>query len=297
MNQPLTTAALLAAFVALPAAPAAADFVLFGDPDPEAAELTRSTRAEPPMSQPYFSEDAMITTDIRPYFLYHDFPNSSVINGGRATVIAAQVRVALTDSLQFVAYKDGYTDLDTGLVSGEGLMDVAAGIKWAFLQDWENQFHLAGGVGYEFSLGDDEVLQDDDEVRLFLAGNKSFDKLHFSGTVNYFHPVDGEDALGDSSRITWNLHADYAVTDWFAPVLEFNGFHVVDEGDNTPLPFIGVDVANLGGGQGEDVVTIAPGIAIRPTDNLSFRTAFETPITDNDDLFGYRWTFSAVIRF
>ncbi|MEM9704233.1 MAG: hypothetical protein AAF907_17470, partial [Planctomycetota bacterium] len=89
-----TTAAVLALSAAV-AAPAAADFVLFGEADPEQAQLDRSSRAEPPMTQPFFSEDAMITTDIRPYFLYHDFPNSSVINGGRAVVVAAQVRVAL----------------------------------------------------------------------------------------------------------------------------------------------------------------------------------------------------------
>ncbi|MEM8873568.1 MAG: hypothetical protein AAGD32_04850 [Planctomycetota bacterium] len=280
------------------AAPTLADpFVLFGDADVEAAALTRSTRAEPPITQPFFSEDAMITTDIRPVYVYHDFPNSSVIDGGRANVIAAQVRVALTDNIQFVAYKDGYADVDTGAVKGDGIMDLAAGIKWAFLQDWDNQLHLAVGVGYEASIGDDEVLQDDDDIRIFLAGNKSFDKLHFSGTVNYFVPVDGEDPLGDSQLLTWNLHADYAVTDWFAPIIEFNGYHVIDEGDNQPLPFMGVDVANLGGGQGEDVVTVAPGVAIRPTENLSFRAAWEAPITRNDDLFGYRWTFSAVIRF
>ncbi|MFP4069710.1 MAG: hypothetical protein ACOC4K_04075 [Verrucomicrobiota bacterium] len=33
-------------------------------------------------------------------------------------------------------------------------------------------------MGYEFSLGDDEVLQDTDELRLWISANKGFDRLH-----------------------------------------------------------------------------------------------------------------------
>ena len=86
------------------------------------------------------------------------------------------------------------------------------------------------------------------------------------------------------------------MTDWFAPVIEFNGYHVTDEG--TPsVPFTGLDVANLGGCGDEDVVTYGVGVALRPTEKLSLRTAYEAPLTSGEDLMGYRWTTSLVFRF
>jgi len=140
------------------------------------------------------------------------------------------------------------------------------------------------------------VLQDDDEIRVFLTGNKGFGKLHFNGTVNFTTGVGDEDDLGDSDRIFWHLHADYVLTDWFVPALELNGYYTTNEGDEV-LPFTGVDVANLGGGEGEDVITIGTGAAFRINERLSIRTAFETPLTSNEDIFDYRFTSSAVIRF
>ena len=231
-------------------------------------------------------KDSFVTSDVRAWFVHHDFPASSPIAGGHASVFAVQIRLALTDSLQLVAYKDGYVEFDTGLLDTEGTNDIAAGIKWAFLQDFENDLHAAVGVGYQFGAGDDEVLQDDDELRFWASVNKGFDRLHLGGTVNLLIPTDSEDALGDSTRLFWHLHADYAVTEWFSPVVEFNGYHVLEAGDMTPLPFSGVDVASLGSGEDDPVVTVGVGGEIRPVDNLGIRVAYETPLTDENDLFG-----------
>lgn len=63
----------------------------------------------------------------------HQFPGNSPIGGGDANVYALQIRAALTDSLQFVAYKDGYVDFNSGAVDDSGMNDLGAGIKWAFL--------------------------------------------------------------------------------------------------------------------------------------------------------------------
>jgi hypothetical protein len=299
-SSPLRLVPLILA--AATAAPVAADegyrpFTLIGEADDGWAQMTPERMPEPHLTAPFFSEDALITTDIRPYFLYHDFPKSSPIGGGNVKAVAAQVRVAVTDSVQFVAYKDGYMDFDSGLIEDEGFFDIAAGLKWAFIQDYDNDFHVAVGAGYELAIGDDEVLQDDDELRLFIAANKGFGPLHFSGTFNYFFALDDDDdAFGDSDHLSWHLHADYAVTDWLAPVVELNGYHVTDEGDPV-TPFSGVDVANLGGNESEDVVTYGVGVALRPTSRLSIRTAYEAPLTNNEDLFGYRWTTSLIFRF
>lgn len=249
-----------------------------------------------PITGPYWHEDSFITSDVRPVFAYHHFP-SSVFGGGRALVYAAQLRVKLTDRLQLVAYKDGYMDIQTEGYNNQGWNDIAAGLKFAFLQKPEIQLHSAIGVAYEFASGDDEVLQDDDEIRFWWSINKGFGKLHLGATVNYFLATDnGDDGFGDSNHLSWHLHADYQLCKWFSPVVEVNGYHVLDEGD-VVTPFSGADVLNLGGNKGEDVVTVGVGGELRPCRHFSLRAAYEWAITDNDDLFGHRWTFSSVIPF
>lgn len=270
-----------------------AKFVLLGEPAKE-ADAAPEHRFVHPVTVPYFHEDSFVTSDVRAWFAYHNFPKSAPISGGDATVYAAQIRLAITNQIQLVAYKDGYTDFESGLVDDGGWNDIAAGIKWNFIQDWENQFHMAAGIGYEFSVGDDEALQDDDELRLWLSANKGFDRLHLGGTLNVFFADDKSDGLGNSDHLIWNVHVDYYVCEWFSPVIELAGFHVLDRG-NEVLPFSGLDVTNLGGG--EDVVTIGFGFEIRPLPCVALRAAYETPLTRNDDLYGYRWTFSAVLSF
>lgn len=272
-----------------------AGFVLFGEPNP-AADIPAERQAVHPITSPFFHEDSFVTTDVRAWYIYHDFPKSSAIAGGRANAAAVQVRLALTDKLQFVAYKDGYVDIETGLVNADGFFDIAAGVKFNFLQDWEHDFHMAVGAGYELRSGQGRVLQNDDEWRIWTSVNKGFDRLHLGGTANFFFASNRNSGLGNSDHFSWHLHADYALTDRFSPVLEFNGYHVINEG-LAVLPFQGLDVTNLGGGDAEDVVVVGLGMQFRAMDNLAFRAAYETPLTRKDDLFGYRWTLSAVFSF
>lgn len=274
-----------------------AQTVLQGDPNPEGLALPAERQAVHPLTSPYYHEDAFITSDVRAWYVRHEFPNNSPIGGGDATVFAVQARVALTESVQIVAYKDGFIDIESGAVDESGVNDLAAGIKWAFLQDWENDTHAAVGIGYEVGLGGDDVLQDDDEVRLWGSWNQAWDRFHLGVNVNFMIPVGSEDALGDSDRLSWHVHADYYANEQWSPVVEINGYQTLDNGDNTPLPFSGVDVANLGAGDGEDVITAGYGFEFRSSEDLALRVAHESPLTDNEDLFGHRWTVSAVWGF
>ncbi len=275
----------------------AAETVLFGDQDAAGLALPDERKAVHPVTSPYYNEDSFVTTDVRAWYVNHQFPGNSPIDGGDATVYAVQIRAALTESLQLVAYKDGFVDLDSGLLDDTGMNDLAAGLKWAFLQNWETDTHAAVGVGYELGIGDEEVLQDDDEVRVWGSFNKGFDRWHLGANVNYTTPVGSEDALGDSDRLSWHLHADYYVNPVFSPVVELNGYYTLSEGDNVAVPFSGVDIANLGGGEDEDVITAGVGFELRTEDLGAFRLAYESPLTDNEDLFGYRWTASIVFGF
>ncbi len=284
-----------AALVSTIASVASADFVLFGDSKKPAVEPNNVFVH--PITSPYYNEDSFVTTDLRLWGLYHDFANSSLINGGKATVYAAQVRVALTDQLQFVAYKDGYVDFDSGLVKESGWNDVAAGLKYAFLQDWENQMHAAVGVGYEAAVGSPGVFQNDDDIRAWLSFDKGFGAFHIGANASYLIALsdDNEKPLGASDTLNWHVHADYYVNQYFSPVIELNGYHAINRGVES-VPFSGIDVANFGGGG--DVISIGFGGELRPIENLGLRAAYELPITqDDDDLYGWRLTFSAVYSF
>ncbi len=271
---------------------AADGFVLFGDQVAKPAPEHRFVR---PISAPYFHEDAFVTTDLRAWYIDHDLDTVE----GDVTVAALQVRIALTESLQFVAYKDGYTDFEGGALDGQdGWNDIGAGIKWAFLQDWEHQFHAAVGVGYEFGFGDDEVLQDTNELRVWASVNKGFDALHLGATVNYIVAEDNEKgALGNADLVTVHLHADYYINEWLSPVVEVNGYFVQDAGQ-VAAAFSGVDAVSIGGGEDSDTITGVLGVECRPfCENLGLRLAYETELNDNVSLFGDRWTFSAVYEF
>ena len=78
--------------------------------------------------------------------------------------------------------------------------------------------------------------------------------------------------------------------------MELNYYSVLEDG-NPVSPFSGLDLGNLGGNEDEDALSIAFGGEYRFQGDLAFRLAYESPLTDNVDLWGYRWTASAVWRF
>lgn len=272
-------------------------FVLFGEPDKEAVEAAPETQVVHPVTSPYFFEDSMVTSDVRAWYLYHDLPDHGPLGEGHAQVAALQARLALTPQLQLVAYKDGYSWVDSQGLSDEGLNDIAAGLKWAFIQDYQHQLHAAIGVGYELPTGDDGVLQDYSEWRFWASVNKGFGALHLGATINFFLPDKHEENLGHSDSMSWHVHADYWTCKWFSPVLEFNGYHVLSNGHKV-LPLSGLDVGNLGGSSSDSVVTVGFGGEVRPPiKNLGIRAAYETPLTKENQLFGYRITTSIVYSF
>ena len=263
-------------------------------------EIAPEEKSVRPLTGPYFHEDAFVTTDVRAWYLVHHFDSETVgvLNNGDVTVAALQVRVALTDSLQFVAYKDGYTSFDDAgaLGDNDGFNNIGAGLKWAFIQDWDKQFHMAAGIGYEFGLGDDDALQETNELRLWISGNKGFGKLHLGATANLIIAEDDNDGqLCNGDMITVHLHADYYLTSWLSPVVEINGYLAQDPGGRGVS---GVDAGSLAGGEENDTWTIAVGAEVRPLgEDMGIRVAYEEELNDNVSLFGHRWTLSAVYEF
>lgn len=249
-----------------------------------------------PVTAPYYNENSFITTDIRGWFVYHKF-NSDALPNSHATDLAAQIRIALTDRLQLVAYKDGYLDLN-GAIKDSGWNDLAAGLKWQYYRDDKTQLYAAVGAGYEFRTGESKVLQNDSEARFWASVDKGFGKFHTGLNVNYRATTSGKDKdNGNSDILSWHLHADYRLTEWFSPVAELNGYHVISD-SNTGVALNGADVLNLGAKDADPTVTGALGTEFRAGENTAIRAAYEIPLSSNkSDLFGTRFTFSIIYTF
>jgi hypothetical protein len=268
-------------------------FTLFGQP---AQAITGDAKAVHPISAPYFHEDSFITSDLRFWFVYHKFSDETILDEGNAKAVALQVRLALTDRLQLVAYKDGYLWLDSDAVDEDGWNDVGAGLKYQFYRDYEQNLFMAAGVGYEAPWGDPSVFQNDGELRLWLSANKAWGKFHLGANMNYrITTSDDDEGAGNADVFSWHLHADYRLTDWFSPVIEVNGYHTTNEGDGG-LTFSGADVINFPREE-DPTISAAIGAEFRFNEKASLRGAFEFPITDADDLFGTRVTASFVYSF
>jgi len=85
-----------------------------------------------PVGMPVYFEDPFITTDVRLLYIYHTIPHRSALRGEQVHAAAAQIRVALTDRLAWIATKDGYSWVDNHITpAGEGWNDFAVGLKYA----------------------------------------------------------------------------------------------------------------------------------------------------------------------
>lgn len=285
------------ALIALAASPLSAQtFTLFGDP-PKA--ITGDDKFVAPVTSPYYSENSFISSDVRAWYVHHSFNGDSILGpDSSANDYAAQVRLALTDRLQLVAYKDGYLDYEGSVVNSEGWNDVAAGLKWQWYRDDELKLYSAFGAGYEFCWGESRALQNDGEARVWGSVDKGFGKLHTGATLNYrFATSDDNRDNGNCDILSWHLRADYRVTEYFSPVVEFNGYHVTNDSDSG-LPLNGADVVNFGATDADPTISAGFGLELRINESLAVRGAYEVPLTDNDDsLYGTRLTFSLMFEF
>jgi hypothetical protein len=167
------------------------------------------------------------------------------------------------------------------------------------MQDWENEHHLAAGIGYEIGWGEEVIYNNTDELRIWISENKSFGKLHLGATVNYLIAINqSQGAAGSSDMLTFHFHSDYYLAPWISPVFEVNGYVVTNDNGSGVSGLSGIDAVSLGSGEDKDVWTAAIGAELRPFENnISIRAAFERAISSNTDIFDSRWTFSAVYPF
>ncbi|WP_345735256.1 hypothetical protein [Prosthecobacter algae] len=251
-----------------------------------------------PVANPFFHEDAVIRSELRPVFVYHNI-DDSFLGGGNAQLYALQIRYALTDRLAIIATQDGYFDINNDAIANpEGWMDLALGLKYALIDDEAHQFILTPGFTFKVPTGDREVFQGrgGGEWDLFMAAQKGFGDFHLSGNLGLRLPNNSDE---NSTLVHYSLMADYYTCRWFIPFLAFNAYTVVNEGNNIALNSEGYDVINFGssGADGVTQGTLAVGFRSRIFKNVDLGLAYEKAIIEPNGLTDDRFTLDVSIRF
>lgn len=263
----------------------------------------------PPVSNPILNETPFITTEVRPFYVYHSFPDSvpglGLPGGGQANIWAVQLRVALTDRLGFIANKDGYADVNFKSrsvfnIDDDGFANLGFGFKYALVSDPKQETIITVGLTYEAPTGSLKAgpfwLQGNGDGFLipFVTAAKSFNKVGLQAMVG------GKFALDSDKNASWfnySLHMDYEILPNFYPLVELNGFVPIDEANLNPFAFEGFDVVSIGGNNVSSVVSFAVGSRFKIMDHLLAGIAYEIPLTDDQDILDWRLTADLVIYY
>ncbi len=256
-----------------------------------------TSRLIDPVSAPTTFETPLIHTSLNALTLRQQLPNDSIFEGGDFQVYALQARLALSERFALIATKDGYIDLDPDAGADEdGLADIAAGFKYALVDDPENGVLVTPGLILELPSGDKEVFQGngDGVLRPFVSAGWDRDEFNFLGAVGYNHPLDDNE---ESASIDYHLHVDYEATSQLYPLAEINGISYVSDGNALPVNFEGGDLINLGAGNvsGNTVITGAVGTRFKANDRVLFGLTYEWPLTSREDLFDDRVTLDLLL--
>jgi len=249
-----------------------------------------------PITNPIYFEDPRNLTEVRPIFINHSMP--AALGGGTVNVYAMQLRARLSENVSFIAVKDGYIT-STSPVLNDGWADLGAGLKFNLLRDAVNQRLWSAGFTYEAPVGSASALQ----------GNGAGDLNLFSsaaarlGERSFFMSAGGIRAPLNSNRGSTSMynsfHYSYMATQRLYLLSELNWFRWIGSGESFPLPLEGVDLANLGaaGVTGNNIVTWAYGLKLKPNRSNELGFAYEIPVSGRRDIFGPRVTVDYIRRF
>lgn len=253
-----------------------------------------------PVGQPIYFESPFNDTGLRALYLKHDFSDGSTLQGVDVTIYALQARLALTERLAFIATKDGYSDLNSGIIDDTGWNDIAGGFKYVWIADKATDFVVTPGIRYEAENGTRGILQGGvDEFSPFVSFAKGFNDLHMLANVTLRVPTD----MNDGNTVGhWDIHADYDLnpkSDFVvAPVAELHGVHYLDDGASG-LDVGGLDYTNLGSSP-EDSFVCWMGLGLRAefAKKYEFGAVYEFALTDKDkDIMDKRITIDFIVRF
>jgi hypothetical protein len=252
-----------------------------------------------PVTNPLFFEDPLVHSEIRPLALWHNIDKSFATGGGDVRVFAAQIRYAVNDRLAIIATKDGYIDFDPGLGKHhQGWADIAAGLKYAVIDNPDQQLVVTPGLKIELPTGNTRVFQGNGsgEWDVFVSAIKGFDKFHVLGSLGARLPNNWDE---ETASLHYSLQLDYYACRWFIPFVSGNGQTVLSDGKGLPLNVEGYDLINFGSSQakGETQIVLGTGFRSRLLANLDFGFGYEFGVTDPKGLFGDRYTVDFIFRF
>lgn len=254
-----------------------------------------------PVTNPILAKDPRSSTWARILILNNNLPGSHPLGGGNVQAYGMQVNIALTERLTFIADKDGYADVNIRNVPHTGgWLNVAAGLKYTFIRDVENQFLAAAGVMYEIPSGESDAFQGhgSGQITPFLTwGKQVCDNWHILATHGYTAAVN---QTTDSSFFYHSLHVDRAINGWFYPLVEVNWFQYTQGGNRLPRPVGEADgLINLGtqGMAGRQLLSTAVGAKMRFSEHLYAGVAYEFALTGYKGLLNNRITADLVVRY
>ncbi len=282
-----------------------AGFGFAGVPDAQSADggaSDESWKANTisPVTNPLFFEDPQIHSEVRPIFLWHNIDKGFITGGGDAQVYAAQLRWAVTERLAIIATKDGYIDFNptATLTHESGWADLAAGVKYALIDDEKANFILTPGLKFELPTGNQRVFQGngDGEWDLFLSGAKGWGNFHAVASAGVRLPNDLDQ---ETASAHYSLQLDYHVCRYFSPFVAVNVFTVLNDAKQLGLTVEGFDLINFGSSNasGRTQAAVGGGFRSRLLKNLDLGFAYEAGVTKPYGLFDDRFTVDFIWRF
>jgi hypothetical protein len=237
-----------------------------------------------------------------------DFKGGSVPLGGEVRVYAAQIRVKLTDRLALIATKDGYIEFrpDHTLSHQYGWADLAAGLKYALIDDREQQLIVTPGFTVTLPTGNERVFQGHGkgEENIFVSAEKGWDNFHVTGNLGFRIPNDLDT---QTAQIHYSLQLDYFVCKYFIPFFVANGYTILTDGKDTasqslnavPLNAEGYDLINFGASaaKGSTQLTVGGGARSKITKNADIGVAYEVGVIKPVGIFESRVTADVSLHF
>lgn len=254
-----------------------------------------------PVGSPLYFEDPFINSDVRFVYFYNKFPKGSALKGGDLNVYLLQLRLALTERLQFMVTGDGYSHLESPILEDDsGWNDLALGLKYALYADPENDFLLSTGLRWRLSNGHAGTLNGNvDELTPFITAYKGWGKWHFIADVAGRIAMDEHQG---NYLLSYNLSTSYELLEnVFFPLIEFHGVHYLSNGDRLPFDIGGLDYANIGSSKVAGHAAFWGGIGARwnIVEHVSWGAVWEFPMqsTSNNDIFEHRVTTNLIFTF
>ncbi len=276
-----------------------------------------------PVSNPIFFEDPRIRTEARVIFLYNrvsdDFGlnlGGTRVNLGGADIYAygAQLRYAVTPRLAIIATNDVGISFrpdnpipGTAFTNADGYSDLDVGLKYALIDDPAHEFLFTPILTYAIPTGGRNVFQGDNSgiFDVAFSTEKGFGMFHLIGNAGVRIPVDTD---RNSTSLHYSLHADYYLNRFFIPLVEFNGWTVLDSprGNKGPLAAFdtalnteGADLINFGSTGLETSTQAAIGVGFRSKlcKYVDFGVIYEHTVTSPEGAFEQRVTTDLIIHF